>query len=203
MRRDRIRDLFCVQAGATGIVPSASNFGGTDIQARLGLEDYRNALFGANIIFIKGIFCLFELIYIELCKLARKTYAFERFIGWSFSLVLIGLRNMCFYLLLVSPSYPSWNWVNMSTPLFLPMVVNGWRNQQEYPGHDLICESWEVKANAGDSRYQKHGLYPQVLLHVFSGQPFLIHIELDNFHRVVGRLNRIVLRFIVTNEQRQ
>lgn len=47
------------------------------------------------------------------------------------------------------------------------------------------------------------GFIPQELLHTITGQPFLIRIGQDDFHRVIGRLNGIVLRFIVMSEQLQ
>jgi hypothetical protein len=50
-------------------------------------------------------------------------------------------------------------------------------NQQEYSVHDLICKSWEENRAPAIQDIRYAHIIPQVLLHVFSGQPFLIHIE--------------------------
>jgi hypothetical protein len=61
---------FCL-AGATGIAPSASNFGGTDFQVRLGLERLLKRAFMRDFCFLKGVSCLLRSFYNGLCKLAR------------------------------------------------------------------------------------------------------------------------------------
>ena len=70
---------FLCLAGATGIAPSASNFGGTDFQTRLGLERLLKRAFLRDFCFLKGISCLLWSFYIGLCKTARKTFIIVRF----------------------------------------------------------------------------------------------------------------------------
>jgi len=72
-------------AGATGIAPSASKFGGTDFQPTQRLERLFLHAVRRDYCFLKGFSCLLGSFYIELCKTARKTNVIVRFGKWSLS----------------------------------------------------------------------------------------------------------------------
>jgi len=81
-------------AGATGIAPSASKFGGTDFQSTQRLERLLKRAFWLDFCFLKGFSCLLGPFYIELCKTARKTFIFDRFgtftsTGWSEDIAMV------------------------------------------------------------------------------------------------------------------
>lgn len=78
---------FLWSAGATGIAPSASKFGGTDFQTRMGLERLFKRAFRRDFCFLKGFFCLLGSFYIELGKTARKDFLFVRITEQFWSMV--------------------------------------------------------------------------------------------------------------------
>lgn len=69
---------FLWSAGATGIAPSVSNFGGTDFQPTQRLERLLKRAVRRDFCFLKSFFCLLRSFYIELCKTARKAFNLVR-----------------------------------------------------------------------------------------------------------------------------
>ncbi len=76
-------------SSATGIAPSASNFGGKEYQTKLGLERLLKRAFMRDFCFLKGVSCLLGHFYIGFCKLARTGFILVRLIAEFFSLVSI------------------------------------------------------------------------------------------------------------------
>ncbi len=96
--------------------------------------------------------------------------------------------------------------VNVSPTLLLRVGASAWPNQK-------VVRYAELLAKTADHRQGKQvpaiqdvrnaGFVPQVLLHIFTAQSFLIYVGEDDFHQVIGRLDGVVLRFIVANEKGQ